>query len=334
VTTDALVAPLGTIAIPARSEMRSMTGVSLGTMHRAGVMLVGSANIDLVVRTRRFPLPGETLQGSEFRTFAGGKGANQAAAIGRLGGRAQLVAKVGVDAFGDQVIASLTACGVGTSFVLRDPIEATGVALITVDEHGQNTIVVAPGTNSLLTASEVRAACSAAEFSVLLAQLEIPLECVLEANHQAGERTFILNPAPARVVPPELLSRVDYLTPNETEAEILTGILPTDTQSCLAAAMILLDKGVQNVLFTLGAQGSFLANAEGGRHFPSIEVDPVDTTGAGDAFNGAFAHLLASGEPVDWCIHLANIAGALSTTKPGAQASMPTLAEVLDRAAR
>ena len=306
-----------------------MASVLLETMHKAEVMLVGSANVDLVVRTHRFPSPGETLTGQSFQTFAGGKGSNQASAIGKLGGNAGIVAKVGADAFGDQLVTGLVACGVKTDWVLRDPDEATGVALITVDDNGQNTIVVAPGTNALLTPAEVRSAVEAVDFSVLLVQLEIPMECVLTAAEFATGRTFILNPAPARPLSDELLAKVDYLTPNESEAQILTGVLPSDDATCLAAARVLLDKGVKNIIFTLGANGSFLANSKGGRHFPSNPVTPVDTTGAGDAFNGALALFLAQGEPVERAIHLANISGALSTTKPGAQASMPTLAEVM-----
>ena len=309
-----------------------MASVLLETMHKAEVMLVGSANVDLVVRTHRFPAAGETLTGQTFQTFAGGKGSNQASAIGKLGGTAGIVAKVGADSFGDQLVAGLRSCGVETAWVLRDSDEATGVALITVDDNGQNTIIVAPGTNALLTPAEVRSALGAVDFSVLLVQLEIPMECVLGAAEFASGRTFILNPAPARSLSDVLLAKVDYLTPNETEAQILTGILPVDDTTCLAAANILLDKGVKNVVFTLGANGSFLANAKGGRHYPPIPVTPVDTTGAGDAFNGALALFLAQGEPVERAIHLANITGALSTTKPGAQASMPTLAEVLAKA--
>ena len=288
--------------------------------------------MDLVVRTHRFPLPGETLTGQNFQTFEGGKGSNQASAVGKLGGRVGIVAKVGNDEFGDQLVSGLSRCGVKTTWILRDSVEATGVALITVDEAGQNTIVVAPGSNARLTAEEVRSSLSTVNSSVLLAQLEIPLACVDAAAGFATDRMFILNPAPARELPDALLSKVDYLTPNETEAQVLTGILPYDTASCLAAAKILMDKGVKNVLFTLGAKGSFLANAMGGRHFPSISVTAVDTTGAGDAFNGALALFLARGESVDRAIHLANVTGALSTTKPGAQASMPTLSEVVARA--
>jgi len=322
----------GQTANTAKDEIANIPGVSLETMDRAQVMLVGSANMDLVVRTHHFPLPGETLQGIGFQTFPGGKGANQATAIGRLGGRVGLVAKVGADPFGDQLIDSLQLSGVDTSSVLQDSAAPTGVALITVDDSGQNMIVVAPGANSLLTPKEVDQSLSGAQFSVLLAQLEVPLESVIYAASFAEGRVFILNPAPAREVPNELLCRVDYLTPNETEARFLTGILPSDDATCLACAEVLLSRGVRNVLFTLGPRGSFLANETGGRHFPTIDVATVDTTGAGDAFNGAFAHFLASGEAIERAITLANIVGALSTTKNGAQASMPTLEEVLSRA--
>ncbi len=297
-------------------------------MDHPQVMLVGSANMDLVVRTPRFPSPGETLIGLGFQTFAGGKGANQAAAIGKLGGKCSLLAKVGKDSFGQALIASLIQAGVNTENVIEDPHEATGVAIITVDQSGQNTIVVAPGTNALLTPEEVQVGFLDATFDVVLAQLEIPLEAVLAASQFSDARKFILNPAPARDLPNELLQRVDYLTPNETETQILTGIYPSDPTSCREAAQVLLRKGVKNVLITLGAKGSYLCNIEGEKHFPSIKVQPVDTTAAGDAFNGAFAWFLASGKPVFDAIRLANITGALCTTKMGAQASMPSLSEV------
>ncbi len=298
-------------------------------MKHVEVMLVGSANMDLVVRATRFPLPGETLQGSGFQRFPGGKGANQATAAGKLGANVGILTKLGADPFGDELVASLSSAGVLTDWVLRDPAVSTGVALITVDDAGQNTIVVSPGTNALLVPSEVETAFRELSAKVVLAQLEIPLETVIAASKLGSDAIFILNPAPARHLPDDLLATVDYLTPNETEAEELTAILPSDDASCLACARILFDKGVKNVLFTLGARGSFLATTKYGRHFPTIPVKPIDTTGAGDAFNGAFAHFLASGEDIERAIHLANITGALSTTRAGAQASMPSLIEVM-----
>ena len=241
--------------------MMFTTGVSLGTMQDLEVMLVGSANIDLVIRTPRFPAPGETLQGSDFQTFAGGKGANQAVAIGKIGGNCGLIAKVGSDGFGKQLIESLRTNNIHINNVLQVSTESTGVAVITVDAQGQNTILVAQGTNGLLAPEEVRQGLSHASFKVLLVQLEIPMEAVMEASKFASGRIFILNPAPAQELSDELLSRVDYLTPNETEAHLLTGILPVDSKSCDQAAAVILAKGVKNVLFTLGSMGSYLANA-------------------------------------------------------------------------
>lgn len=295
-------------------------------------MLVGSANIDLVVHSPRFPKPGETLQGSDFRTFPGGKGANQATASAKVGAKTSFLAKVGTDRFGDQLFQSLSSNGVDTEHILRDPSQSTGVALITVDSKGQNTIVVAPGTNAMLTPLEVRQALQPSSFKVLLVQLEIPMTTVETVALNARKSIFILNPAPAFALSDAVLCRVDYLTPNETETHLLTGILPRDSKTCLEAANVLLDKGVKNVLITLGKHGSFLANHQGGRHFPPIEVKPIDTTAAGDAFNGALAAFLATGEEIDRAIHLGNVAGALCTTKAGAQDAMPTLDEILDAA--
>ena len=306
-------------------------GVSLGTMHHAEVMLVGSANVDLVVRTHRFPSPGETLQGTDFHTFPGGKGANQAVAVAKLGGQCGLIAKIGTDAFGEQLLQSLQESGVDTRLVSRVSDCATGVAVITVDEAGQNTIVVAPGTNNLLTPNEVESGLKSVTYAVLLVQMEIPIATVVAASIQAKNKIFILNPAPARPLPDELLARVDYLTPNETETEILTGVLPVDDSSCTKAASLLMDRGVKNIVFTLGEKGSFFANRKVARLYPSIRVKPVDTTAAGDAFNGALALCLARGDSIERAISVANITGALSSTKAGAQASMPSMLEVLDR---
>ena len=286
--------------------------------------------MDLVVQTPQFPVPGETLTGSNFKTFYGGKGANQATAIGKLGGSVGLLAKVGRDDFGRELIHSLDASGVQTEWILEDPAEPTGVALITVNSEGQNTIVVAPGSNGTLTPEEVSNGLNNTRFKILLVQLEIPMECVQTATNHANGSVLILNPAPARALSAELLSKIDYLTPNESEAKFLTGILPTDEGSCVLASQKLLDLGVKNVILTLGSQGSFFANQDGFQHFPAMHVEAIDTTGAGDAFNGAFAHFLASGESVPRSIELANIVGALSTTKRGAQASMPSIDELVN----
>lgn len=302
-------------------------------MTRGRVMVLGSANMDLVVGTSRFPEPGETILGDTFATFPGGKGANQAAAVGKLGGRPRFAAKVGCDNFGQDILMSLGACGVDTGSVVMDPSHATGVAAITVAMTGQNTIVVAPGANGHLYEDEAVDAVQEVDPGILLAQLEIPIPTVLAAAKALPpDRLFILNPAPAQELPEELLARVDYLTPNETETEILTGIRPTDEDSCMAAADILIARGVRNVIFTLGAEGAFLASPPIGQLFPTLQVRPVDTTAAGDAFNGGLAYFLSAGFPVENAILLANVVGALSTLKHGAQASMPTLREVKEQA--
>ena len=298
------------------------------------VMLLGSANMDLVVRTSRFPAIGETIMGSRFATFPGGKGANQAVAVGRLGGKPRFVAKIGNDAFGRELLHSLGSRGVDTGSVIMDPTHETGIAAITVDDEGRNTIVVAPGANGHLYPDEAVDAIEEIQPGILLAQLEIPLETVLAAALALpSDKLFILNPAPARELPDELLQRVDYLTPNETEAEFLTGIRLTNDESCIEAADILFARGVKNVIFTLGAQGCFLATPFFGQSLPTLAVHAIDTTAAGDAFNGALAHFLAQGRDIDNAALLANVVGALSTTKEGAQSSMPSLRDVREHAA-
>lgn len=294
-----------------------------------GVLVVGSANMDLVVRTPHFAQPGQTVLGSDFSTFPGGKGANQAVAVGKLGGRVHFVGKVGGDTFGQELLRSLMACGVNTGLTTLDPNLSTGVALITVEESGQNSIIVAPGANGALTPEDVAIALEEEFPAVLLVQLEVPMETVRAAVLGAVAGTVvILNPAPARAIPTDILARVDYLTPNESEAEVLTGIRPTDEESAHAAAQALRSMGARNVIVTMGEAGAYLLTEEGGRMFSTFPVLPVDTTAAGDAFNGAFARFLSWNYPPDRAIYLANAVGALTTTKMGAQISMPTLREV------
>jgi len=296
-------------------------------------MVLGSANMDLVVRTPRFPEPGETILGDGFATFPGGKGANQAAACGKLGSRPAFASKIGSDAFGQQIISSLARSGVDTACVMMDPNHPSGIAVITVNESGQNTIVVASGANGHIYPDEAVDSIQEVDPATLLVQLEIPIETVLAAAKALpAERLFILNPAPARTIPDELYARIDYLTPNETEAEILTGIRPSNDTACMDAAAILFDKGVKNVIFTLGDQGCYLATPFFGQQIPTLSVRAVDTTAAGDAFNGALAHFLSEGRDIDNAAMLANVVGALSTLKPGAQSSMPTLREVKEAA--
>lgn len=288
----------------------------------ARVAVVGSANLDLVVRTHRFPQPGETLLGGPFAVHPGGKGANQAVAAGLLGADVAFVGTVGADPYGQILAASLIQAGVDVEFLLRAESTPSGVAQITVSDHGQNTIVVAPGANALTSAETVGDALSRLQPAVTLVSLEIPLAAVAACAEAPGY--LIVNPAPAAELPDALWSRIDLLTPNESEAAFYSGVVPSDDASCLKAAASLFDQGARRVLITLGGHGAFLATPEGGRHFPHLEVKAIDTTAAGDAFNGALATFLAEGRELDEAIHLANCVGALACTKQGAQEAMPT----------
>jgi ribokinase len=294
------------------------------------VAVVGSANLDLVVRAPRFPAPGETLLGGSFATHPGGKGANGAVAAGRLGGVVSFVGVLGRDAFGEVLASSLFGAGVDLSYTLRAEATATGVAQITVDDSGRNTIVVAPGANALLSGENVTTALDVVSPDVTLASLEIPQEAVAACVGKSG--LFILNPAPAAELPEELLPAIDLFTPNQKETHFYTGIEPSDDASCLEAAGKLFDRGIRKVVITLGERGCFLAMPEAGRYIPNLEVKAVDTTGAGDAFNGALATFLAEGRSMENALALANCVGALTCTRAGAQDSMPTLAELREAA--
>jgi ribokinase len=295
------------------------------------VLVVGSANMDLVVRSVRFPKPGETILGSSFETFPGGKGANQAAAAGLLGDQARFIGKVGGDAFGEELRQSLADAGVDTTHMLRDD-GPSGVAAILVDASAQNMIVVAPGANAKLSAQEVEAAIDAApEARVLLVQLETPMETVLAAFRRFRESRqgiAILNPAPAAALPNALYELIDVITPNETEAAALTGLEPVDDASCRACAQALLDRGVGSVVITLGSHGCYWNDGRDELRLDAYHVEAVDTTAAGDAFNGALAVALSEGLPMRAALEFASAAGALAVTKAGAQAAMPSREEV------
>lgn len=295
------------------------------------VTVIGSINMDLVVRSPRIPLPGETIIGSGFHTVPGGKGANQAVAAAWLGADVAMVGRVGDDAFGDELLESLVAAQVDPWFVARDRKQASGVALIVVDDAGQNSIVVIPGANMALAPGEVVDAEPVIEDAdVLLLQLEIPLETVIVAAKLGREHgaKVVLNPAPARPVPEELLSLVDVLVPNERETELLTGLAVDDLAHGQEAARGLLATGVETVILTLGAQGALLAYGHETLHVPAFEVEVVDTTAAGDAFLGGFAVALAEGKDLAEAVRWGNAAGALAATKLGAQPSLPGRPEV------
>ena len=293
----------------------------------ARVTVADSLNMDLVVRAPRIPEPGETIIGGEFRTVPGGKGANQAVAAARLGAQVAMVGRVGGDAFGGLLLENLAAAGVDPAFVTRDPQAATGVALIEVDDAGQNSIVVVSGANMRLAPADVEAAAAAIGVAdVLLLQLESPLETVTRAAQVAHAQgvTVILNPAPARPVPAGLLGLVDVLIPNESETALLTGLPVGDQEQAQAAAAALRRMGVPTVILTLGERGALLAYEGGAELFPAFDVTPVDTTAAGDAFVGGLAVALAEGRPLQEAVRWGNAAGALATTRLGAQPSLPT----------
>jgi ribokinase len=293
----------------------------------ARLTVVGSLNMDLVIRSPRIPLPGETIIGGPYRNVPGGKGANQAVAAARLGAQVAMVGRVGSDAFGDQLLENLAADGIDHAFVLRDRKVATGVALIVVDDAGQNSIVVAAGANMRLSPGDIDSAeATIAAADALLLQLESPLEAVSRAAKIARAHgvTIILNPAPARTIPPDLLALVDLLVPNESETALLAG-MPVHTQDqAQAAAGALCSQGVGTVILTLGGRGAMLAHEGSTQIFPAFDVTPVDTTAAGDAFVAGLAVALAEGRDLVEAVRWGNAAGALATTKLGAQPSLPT----------
>jgi len=293
---------------------------------RNRIIVVGSLNMDLVVHTTRHPQPGETLLGSNFQTFPGGKGANQAVAAARAGGQICMVGRVGCDAFGDALLANIQADGIDITHVRRTEGVASGVALITLDASGQNTIVVASGANGLVTPQDILASEELfKDAAVLLLQLEIPLEAVAQAAALARKHKVrvILNPAPARSLSSAFLKQVDYLIPNENELALITGLsnvaLGLDALSGLVGAA---------AIVTLGGNGVTVAERRKRHHIAAHPVEVVDTVAAGDAFVGAFGVALAEGKSALDAAAFGNAAGALAVTRAGAQPSIPTRAEI------
>lgn len=292
------------------------------------ILVVGSLNMDLVVRSPRHPQPGETILGGEFKTFPGGKGANQAVAAARLGTPVEMIGRVGGDAFGDALLATVAKDGVSTAHILRDTA-ATGVALITVDAAGQNTIVVASGANAQVSPQDVDAAAAAGAFenaAALVMQLECPLPTVIRAAEQAKARHIpvILNPAPAQPLPADLLSGVDYLIPNQTELALLSGGI-TNLNEAVGWQKA---QNIRCLIVTLGGEGVWASDETGTHQLPAFKVTPVDTVAAGDAFVGAFAVALSEGQPLEQALRWGSAAGAISVTRAGAQPSLPTRAEL------
>ena len=294
------------------------------------ICVVGSLNMDLVATGQRIPVVGETVLGETFSQVPGGKGANQAAAMGRLQGHVAMIGKVGEDAFGQALIQALAEAQVETKDVTKAPT-STGIALITVQADGDNAIVVVPGANAQLRPADIDAAKAAIEESeIVITQLETPLDTVTYALKLAKEqgKVTILNPAPAVPLADELIQNVDYLTPNETELAILSG-MPTESQEELeAAAKAMMEKGVKVLIVTLGSKGCLVIDENGTRQFPAFKVKAVDTTAAGDSFNGGVAVALAEGKSLEDAISFATKVGALTVQKAGAQSSLPTREEV------
>ena len=300
-------------------------------MKRKSILVVGSANMDMVVKTDRFPEPGETVFAASFGMFPGGKGANQAVCAAKLGGKVSFLGKMGRDMFGEALARSMKRDGVRLDHAKVDAKRSTGVALITVDRSGQNEIVVVSGSNMAIHPTDIQRERSVFEpKGVLLVQLEIPVSAVTKAAELAHvrEMTVILNPAPARRLPGRLLGLVDYLTPNQTELRHLSGMPISSLSSVERAARALLKRGVKRIVVTLGSRGSYYVDERSSKLFPSIRVTAVDTTAAGDAFNGALAFALSTGKDHSSAIPFANKVAAVSVTRMGAQSSMPTMKEI------
>jgi ribokinase len=290
------------------------------------ITVIGSTNTDMVIKTSNLPRPGETILGGNFLMNPGGKGANQAVAAARLNGQVTLVAKTGEDIFGQQAKKIFRSENLNTDYLFSDPAAPSGIALITVDSRGENCIVVAPGANSCLGREDIINALPAlmnSEF--ILMQLEIPLDTVIYATeiaHKAG-RKVILNPAPAQQLPAGLFPMIYMITPNETEAELLTGIHVSDIETAGKAAQVLLDKGVEVAVVTLGSKGALLAREGYFELIPAYKAEAIDTTAAGDCFNGALAVALSEGAALKEAVNFANKAASISVTRLGAQASAP-----------
>ena len=298
------------------------------------IVVIGSSNTDMVVKTSHLPVPGETVLGGDFFMNAGGKGANQAVAAARYGNRVVFVAKTGNDLFGEQVRKSMKEDGIVTDYVFIDEEHPSGVALITIDQKAENCIVVAGGANMYLKPEDIdKAKDEILGGDVVLMQLETPIKTVEYAAKMAAEAgvKVILNPAPAPAEPlsKELISNLFLITPNRSEASRLTGIEVTDLASAQRAALALYDMGAKNVIVTLGSEGSLVYDGHMMMRVEAIKVEAVDTTAAGDTYNGVLASVIAEGKSLIDAVHEANIAGAISVTRMGAQPAAPTREEII-----
>jgi ribokinase len=295
------------------------------------ICVIGSSNTDMVVKAQRLPAPGETVIGGKFLMNPGGKGANQAVAAARLGGQIAFAAKVGNDVFGKQAIQQFQREKINPKYITTDPEHPSGVALINVDANGENCITVAPGANSSLMPADVELILNDLNASnLVLLQLEIPLKTVdyaIRRSHQKGIKV-LLNPAPAQTLPAELFACLHLITPNETEAELLTGIRIVDLKTVEQAAQLIRSKGVPNVIITLGGKGAYIYSDSVSKLIPAPPVTAVDTTAAGDCFNGALAVAISENEPLEEAVAFACKAASICVTRMGAQASMPHRKEI------
>jgi len=301
-------------------------------MKEKKILVIGSSNTDMVLKTPHLPLPGETIIGGEFTMGPGGKGANQAVAASRLGGDVTFVCKVGKDMFGDNSLKHYVEEGIDVSHALRSD-KPSGVALINVDEKGENCIAVASGANGDVTEADIESLKGIIkESSILIMQLEMPVECVLKAAriaHEAGV-FVLLNPAPYRPLPEEIYQYISLITPNQTESGFMTGVEVHDEKTAAEAAAKLRGKGVKDILMTMGSKGSMGFTSEGSFFTPSYKVVAADTTGAGDTFCGALAVALTEGLSLPQAASFATGASAIAIQKMGAQEAMPTRAELED----
>ncbi len=294
------------------------------------VVVVGSFNMDLVIKTERRPQKGETLIGEEFGMFIGGKGANQAIAASRLGADVTMIGRLGTDLFGDTFLSEFARENIDTSFVVRDAAVGTGVASPVIDADGDNSIIIVPRANMCLDVEDVeRASSKIADADVLLLQLEVPIESSKRAAEIARENGVkIILPAPACELPDSFLRLIDVLIPNEVETEFLSKVTVADDEGARLAAQVLFEKGISTIVLTLGNRGALLLTSHQSQLVPAYNVKVVDTTAAGDAFCGALAAALASGEKIENAVAFANATGALAVTVLGAAPSMPTAEQV------
>ena len=296
------------------------------------IIVFGSINMDLTTYVPRLPRPGETLRGSSYITVPGGKGDNQAVAAARLGAQVKFIGRVGDDGFGREVLKIVTAENVDTSLVQVDPVHGTGLAVISVDENAENSIIIISGANIALDHNDIEKARSALKSAqVLLVQLEVNLEAALQVvkiAHELGVKV-VFDPAPAQALPAEVYRQMNVITPNETETEVLLGFRPTDEASALQAADEFLKRGVGTAVIKMGSLGVYYKNLQDSGFVAPFKVNAIDSVAAGDAFNGGLAVALSEGKSMAEAVRWGAAAGALATTRRGAMPSMPNRAELL-----